>query len=316
MGIRKVIKSVKPDLVHTHFTTGAFPALLLKKRGIPYWATFHGLGMNASSGVRKVLFTLVEVFCFLRLNRIFLVNEQDRRLASRYFGRKSFKYDCLGFGCDIRKFQRENVPESVRNELREKYGIRREHCVIAFTGRFVDFKGFHLVVKAFRVLSTSYPGKYKLILMGGPDPTHRTGLDGPETEFFQNSPDIVPVGFTGHVEHYLSIADIFLFPSVKEGLPTCILEALSMGVPVISFDARGNSDVINDGHNGVLLQPVANTQENVDRIAAAVARLEADPDKREELSRNALDDRPLYSRDRFVTEHLNYYNDFRRERSV
>ena len=303
-----VVNDIKPDLVHIHFTTASLPSLLLKNKRIKYWATIHGLGMNASTGFKKVMFTAVEMFCFSRLDRIFVVNDQDFRLVSKYFKDKVKKYDCLGFGCDTDRFQSENVSVATRDLIRNKYRIEDHHRVIAFTGRFVSFKGFHLVIKSFKVLSERFPGQFKLVLMGGRDPIHQTGLDEAETDFLENNGDIINVGFSSNVEQYLAVTDIFLFPSVKEGLPTCTLEALAMGVPVISFNTRGNNDIIRDGYNGLLVQAVGDIRENVKNIVDAVTWMTEHEDRRIEFKNNALQDRYAYSRRLFIDEQLRYYN--------
>jgi hypothetical protein len=79
--IRKIINKVQPTLVYAHFTTGIFPSILFKKRNTQYWGTFHGLGINASSGFRKIIFSIVEFFSFCRLDKILglLIQSLKRR---------------------------------------------------------------------------------------------------------------------------------------------------------------------------------------------------------------------------------------------
>lgn len=308
--IRQIINKEKPDLVHSHFTTATFPVILLKKTSIPYWATIHGLGMNSTSGVKRVIFTLVEMYCFWKLNQIYTLNQQDTRLVKRYFNLKIKKYDCLGVGCDIAKFNNANVSEAIKSQIRKTYNIRQDHIVIAFTGRFVFFKGFDLVVKAFKILNESYPDKFKLILMGGIDPIHKTGLNEIENEYLNKNDNIINIGFTNDVQIYLSLSDIFVFPSKKEGLPTCILEALALGLPVVTFNTRGNNDIIKNEYNGLLLDPDNNMDAEIGDIVKAIKLLVENEEKRKTFKQNALNDRNRYSRDRFVNEQLKYYNEF------
>ena len=83
--IRNLIKSEKPDIVHAHFTTGILPSILIKVKGIPYLGTFHGLGLNASRGFRRLIFLIVEFFCFFRLDEIYLMNKKDFNLVKSFF---------------------------------------------------------------------------------------------------------------------------------------------------------------------------------------------------------------------------------------
>lgn len=312
--IRAAINRIKPDLIHVHFTTAAFPTVLFKKKIYPYWSTFHGLGMNSSSGMKKLIFIIIESFCFIRLDRIFVVNNDDYKLVCKYNSNKVKKYNCLGFGCDIEKFNALNFTDIQKANLKKSLNIGEDVVVIAFTGRYVHFKGFNLVIKSFNILIKKFPGKFKLILMGGTDPIHKTGLDKEEEMFFKTSTDIANVGFTSEVDKYLSITDIFLFPSKKEGLPTCILESLAMGVPIVTFDARGNNDIIKNNYNGILIQPTTNLQTDVENITRSVKELADNDPLKNELAKNALNDRKNYSRSKFINEHLEYYEQFQKNK--
>lgn len=306
--IRLLIKAINPDLIHAHFTTATFSTILFRTKKYPYWSTIHGLGMNSSRGIRKIMFSIVEVFCFLRLDRIFVVNNQDYNLVNKIFGKKLTKYVCLGFGCDIEKFNPAKFSESTKKDLKIKLGIGEDVIVIAFTGRYVDFKGFNLVIQSFETLTTQHPGKFKLILMGGFDPIHKTGLDRHGMSFLNSSMDIINVGFTSDVDQYLSITNIFLFPSKKEGLPTCTLEALSMGVPVVSFNARGNNDIIKKNYNGILIEPDEYVSRELNNITNSLLHLAFNIQERTEFGVNAIRDRHTYSRSHFINEHLAYYS--------
>jgi glycosyltransferase involved in cell wall biosynthesis len=306
--IRSLVSAIKPDLIHSHFTTGTFPAVLFRKKGYTYWSTIHGLGMNSSRGLRKWIFALVETICFIRVDKIFVVNDQDYNLVNRHFSGKVLKYDCFGFGCDIEKFNPASFPASKKTELKIALGIKEGVTVIAFTGRYVHFKGFHLVIESFRKLAEQFPGQFKLILMGGFDPIHKPGLDKGGEVFFNTNKDIINLGFTSDVYKYLSITDIFLFPSKKEGLPTCILESLAMGVPAITFNVRGNNDIVKDNYNGILLDPQEEHGAEIDLITTALKELAFNTVKRNEFSNNALNDRLKYSRNNFINEHLKYYS--------
>ncbi len=306
--IRRLIKKINPDLIHAHFTTATFSTILFRIKEYPYWSTIHGLGMNSSKGIRKIMFTIIETFCFLRLDRVFVVNSEDYNLVNKLFSKKLTKYDCLGFGCDIDKFNPAKFSDSTKNELKVKLEISENVTVIAFTGRYVDFKGFNLVIDSFKMLTNQYPGKFKLILMGGFDPIHKTGLGKSGDSFLNSSRDIINVGFTSDVDKYLSITDIFLFPSKKEGLPTCTLEALSMGVPVVTFNARGNNDIIKMNYNGILIEPANNVIVELENINKSLLQLAFNKELRNKYRDNALKDRNTYSRNNFINEHLNYYS--------
>jgi glycosyltransferase involved in cell wall biosynthesis len=307
--IRKIIKNVNPNLVLAHFTTGIFPSIFFRKKNIKYWGTFHGLGMNASSGMRKIMFSAVELFCFFRLDRRYLINNKDYELVSNLFKENTFKYTSYGVGCDINKFDKSIFSEIDKSNLKKKLNIDGRF-VITYTGRFVEFKGFHIVYHSFIKLANEFPDRFVLLLIGGKDPIHPTGLTkDEENDLFKNK-SIVNVGYTSEVEKYLAITNVFLFPSKKEGLPVCIVEALAMGVPVVALDERGNSDVIKNDFNGYLVKSVSKSND-IDEIVEKLKYLDLNRNVLDMLASNCLKNRRTYSRSFFVEEQVKLINEFK-----
>lgn len=312
--INKIVKKISPNLIYAHFTTGIFPTILLKKRNIEYWGAFHGLGMNASNGIRKVMFSIVEGYCFWRLNKIFVINNKDFDLVNVFFRNKATKYTSCGVGCNIEKFNPNNFLESDKAEIRCFLKIENKF-VITYTGRFVEFKGFDLVYHSFIKLTNEFPDKFCLLLIGGKDPIHKTGLTSKEEINMLEDPNIINIGYTSEVEKYLAISDVFLFPSKKEGLPVCIVEALAMGVPVVTLDERGNSDVVRNNYNGYLIKSVSKLKD-VSNIVENIKYLRNDFKLRNLFSENCLINRKTYSRTFFVYEQLTFINDFKVENAI
>jgi glycosyltransferase involved in cell wall biosynthesis len=305
--INRLIKKIKPNLVHVHFTTATFTSILFRVKSYLYWSTIHGLGMNSTNGVRQLLLTIVEHICFTRVDKIFVLNFNDYNYLQKSYRDKVVKQNCLGMGCNILKYNLINFSSEMNNGLLNRLEIPQDSIVISFIGRYTKFKGFHIVIKTFMKLCIKNPGKFKLLLMGGVDPIHTTGLSQIEKVFFNESEDIINIGFTNEVEKYLAITNIFIFPSKKEGLPTCILEALSMGVPVIAYDARGINDVILNHYNGILIpesNPILNEE---DSFVETIINLLEDKEKLDILKNNALINRLKYSRDNFVYESIQLY---------
>lgn len=312
--IRQIVKKVRPKLICAHFTTGIFPTVFFKKRGIEYWGTFHGLGMNASSGIRKIMFSVVEVFCFFRLDKIFLINNKDYKLVSKLFNKKTFKYNSCGVGCDTNKFEPNKFTKGNQLDLKQNLRIE-DKFVITYTGRFVEFKGFDLVYYSFVKLQEKLPGKFVLLLIGGRDPIHSTGLkDTNEIDLLKNK-NILNIGYTSEVDKYLSITDVFLFPSKKEGLPVCIVEALAMGVPVVTLDERGNSDVVKDNYNGYLIKSISK-EKDINEIVEKIEFLSLQTETLKRFSLNCLADRQIYSRSFFVQEQLKLVDDFKKANAI
>jgi len=89
---------------------------------------------------------------------------------------------------------------------------------------------------------------------------------------------------------YLEQAKILILPSFYEGLPNVILEAMSVGVPVIATRVGGIPDVVKDGETGLLVEPG-----RVDELAISIRRLIEDDDLRGKMSKNCLEEAKKYS---------------------
>ena len=299
--IYNLIIRIKPVLVHSHFTTGILSTVFFKAKRVCYVGTFHGLGMNSTSGLKKMLFSIVENFCFKRLNKILLLNEKDYSLVVRK-GYDGFRIGSYGLGCDLSKFNISAFSEDELIKLKIQLGAENKF-IISFIGRFVEFKGFDIVVKVFNELIQKFPNNIVLLLIGGPDPIHNAGVD--EEEYIGKN-GIVNIGFTSEVEKYLAISDLFFFPSKKEGLPVCVLESLSMGVPVLSFNERGMSDLIDNFQNGIL---VSSSRKDVDIVSFGriISDLIRDQEIVKNMSEKALANRKNYSRSKFVEKQIEFY---------
>ncbi|SHF46429.1 Glycosyltransferase involved in cell wall bisynthesis [Salegentibacter echinorum] len=301
--IHHLLEKIDPDLVHINFTTAAFTTLLYKKPRFPTLGTFHGLGFPVLSGRRRKIFKLVENFCFTRLDQIWLLNKVDYDIVNKTHPHKAFYYDSAGLGCDLDKFNPENFSQGSKSILKKKLEIRPDDFVITFTGRYVDFKGYHLVVRSFFEAFQKHKN-LKLILLGGRDPIHPTGLSKEEEEQLLECPNIIDIGFTHEIEKYLSISDVFLFPSVKEGVPVCIIEALAMAVPVITADSRGCNELIFDYKNGLLIANPPMISDIVGKIYLLINNNEY----LKKLANQARNDRTIYGRENFIEEQCEIYN--------
>lgn len=145
------------------------------------------------------------------------------------------------------------------------------------------------------------------MLIGGLDPVHSSGLSTSQWTYIEQHPDITITGFTSKVEEYLSISDYFVFPSKKEGIPVCVLEALAMGIPVIASDSRGNNEVIEHLHNGVLIPPSPDHEEEIIGIIQSIELLEKNTQLYQALKSQALASRSTYSRENFINDSIAIY---------
>jgi glycosyltransferase involved in cell wall biosynthesis len=305
--INDQIKDIQPDIINIHFTTALFTTLLYKKPSVFTMGTIHGVGYpKVRNRIKRKIFEIVEKFCFKKLDQIYLINRFDYDLVKQMYPQKAFMYNSFGVGCDFGKFDLNNIAPVVKVELRQHLSIAKDDFVLAFTGRFVTFKGFDLLIRSMMVLSKKPQYKHiKLLLIGGADPAHPSGLTKKESDFYKKNKQIINVGFTAEVNKYLAITDLFVFPSVKEGMPVCIMEALAMGVPVVTSNSRGCNDLIENNFNGILLSE----DPTVEEITTAVLDLYDNREFLKTLSLNTLSKRNELNRDMYVNDQVHIYNE-------
>ena len=301
--LNNIVQDVKPDIVNVHFSAAIFTAAIAKKKNWPKTiGTFHGISFPMENGWRKVALGWAEVWAAKRLDKIFVLTPDDKEALLKKSGK--INVDVIlsyGLGCDLDRFNQEAISNSRKAELRKELGIRDDHFVFIFVGRQVHFKGFDKLIRAFIKLY-SRNIKLRLILVGDKDNIHSSNLNRTEEKILRNCPGVLKVGWQENVHEYLSIADVNVFPSVREGMPVNLMESLAMGVPVITLDTRGCRNVVSHGEDGVLI-----SEEAIDELAGEMIRMY---DEREELNRmamNAIKTRGKFDRKFFIKEQFEIF---------
>lgn len=162
--------------------------------------------------------------------------------------------------------------------LRRELGIPDGACVVLNVGRLAEQKAQADLIEAAGRLRARHPHLRVLVLGEGhlraalDEQISRAGLRGV----------VQIIGFKENVGAYLAIADVFALPSVDEGLPIALLEALAAGVPAVCTPVGGIPAVLEDGVSALLV-PV----HDVEALAGAIARLVEQPALRESLARRA-----------------------------
>jgi colanic acid/amylovoran biosynthesis glycosyltransferase len=155
-------------------------------------------------------------------------------------------------------------------------GAAREADEILFIGRLVAVKGQAVLLEAVALLTER--GIPVNVVMAGEGP-EREGLEGLAASLGLGDRVAFP-GAVGQddIHALYASATIFCLPSFAEGIPGVLMEAMAMGLPVISTRITGVPELVEDGHNGLLVAPG-----RVDQLADALARLLLDSQLREQF---------------------------------
>ncbi|USD78703.1 glycosyltransferase [Bacillus safensis] len=214
---------LSPDFIHAHFAmpSGGAAAVIQKETKIPYLLTLHGSDVNVypsySKGAKAAFETAVR-----QASAVLTVSEE---LAKKTNEMTKVEAKCLPLGIPLRSFSRtEEGQEGIRKHL----GLPLQDKLVVFVGRLVKEKGLLELADAV----SSMDGVKAVFVGKGPLAMELTERAGASIIL----PGQVP---NEQVRDYLMAADLFALPSYSEGMPTVVLEALALKVPVIATRVGG-----------------------------------------------------------------------------
>ena len=296
--LRKIIKSINPGLIHSHFTSAVFlTSISLAFSKIPKIATIQGVIYTATKNpVKKFILFLGEHFTYLFQDKVIVLTEDDfiktRRFASNINIQKSY-----GFGVNLIDYQ----PCTDKYELRKKMGFSDHDFIILFVGRLTRFKGFPIVIKTIRELVKKHKNA-KIIVCGKKDNIHDVGISEQEFSQLENSDYVKFTGFIDNVKDYYCISDINIFPSFREGMPVNLMESIAMGLPVVTSNSRGCRHVVIHEVNGIV-----SDSSNYESYVKILDDLIVNKAKINRLKDGCYSTRIIYDRQLFVKETYEEY---------
>jgi glycosyltransferase involved in cell wall biosynthesis len=304
--LRQLIVTRRPDLVHAHFAAAALVAALASGHTAPahpcWLATFHGLHGAVAASWTSRLAGFAETFAARRMSTAWVLNEEDKAFLDRRLRPGvAERVSGYGVGCDLAHFDRRRFDRAATAAIRGTLGIPPESPVLIFVGRCTAFKGFDLATRVFENLARSFPDAH-FVAVGAADALHASGLSQADWGRLRECRHAHLLGWQEDVSPWLAIADVCLFPSEREGMPVNLMEALAMGVPVVTLDARGCRDVVRDGVDGVVVR-----ERSVTALLGEVASLIAAPDRRRMYAASALAGRERFDRRKFVESQIAAY---------
>ncbi|MDC0909157.1 glycosyltransferase family 4 protein [Flavobacteriales bacterium] len=242
--IYSICKRIKPSAI-INFTIkpviyGTFAGRLLG--GIPVINTITGLGTAfISTGLANKVAKFFYKFTFKHAHLVFFQNPDDQQfLKNLNIISKDNTKLVSGSGVDLVKFK------PIKNE-------KRENIKILFIGRIIADKGIYELIESAKIIKKKY-SNVTFILMGMLGVKNRTSISKSEVDNWVNDGLIEFVPFKDDIRSFLGDSDLVVLPSYREGTPKTLIEAASMGKPLIATDVPGCREVVLDGINGFLCQ--------------------------------------------------------------
>lgn len=222
----------------------------------------HGLLYETSHGIKRNIFIFSE-----RLASFFAT---DVVCVSQYLKEKSnidkltsysklkilYKGSCNGIDV-YGHFNPNNIDIDILNHIRQKYHLTQKSWVIGYTGRLVKDKGIVELVKAYAILKQKYDDIF-LLLVGPME--ERDCLPNEIVEFIHSDERIITPGLIEKgIEYYYAIMNVLVLATHREGLGSCLLEASSMQLPVLTTSHTGSRDAIINNETGLFvdLSPIS-----------------------------------------------------------
>lgn len=286
-GLYRVLRANRFDIVHAFDTKPTMIARVVARlAGIPLViGTITGLG-KIFSGCEvgfmplKLAYVMGQIVASRMSDATVFQNEDDRDffIKMKAAGKNSVEI-IRGSGVDTRCFSMDLVSDGDVSSLRKALGMETGSVVVTMITRLVKYKGIQEFLDASRQLGASH--KNAMFLLIGPEDNTRDGYPAKSLEAY---PAVKYIGARRDIRELLGLSDIVVLPSYyREGIPRVLLEAASMGKPLVTTGMPGCREVVEDGRNGFLV-PARDTE----ALADAISKLIADSRLRREMGERSL----------------------------
>lgn len=247
-GIRCILRFIKENniqLVHSHgYKPNIYLAVLLKKN-LKKVATVHGWSKE-SGGFRGKIYEFLDAFSLRRFDSVIAVSKAVVEDLSKR-GVKKDKVTLIYNGLKISKER----PTYEISKIRQEYGLDNNAFVIGVVGRLAAVKGHSYLIEAISLVSKDIKNCHLVIAGEGPLRDELASL----IHKYSITERAQLVGYVKDIDQFLAMIDFFALPSLSEGLPISLLEAMDAGKPALASAVGGILEVITDDKEGVLVPP-------------------------------------------------------------
>lgn len=275
--LASMIREHDIDVVQTHLLGSLDFLVLLLQRftnlSVVLW-TFHNVDFLPSErdysryrwlvGTRRLARRLLYRLTSHSVGGFIAVSDMVRESMVRLIGPIRDRVTVICNGVDVRRYEQEVDTSAVRRRL----GFGTEARLIATVGTLKEQKGHRHLVDAVRDIVPRVPGSHFLLIGDG---RLRAGLQA-QVDELDLSGNIHFLGNRHDIPELLATVDLFVLPSLWEGLPMALLEAMAAGKAVVATAVSGTVQVVLPDETGLLVPPG-----DAQRLAQATRRLLTNP---------------------------------------
>lgn len=230
-----------------------------RKTGTKVIYTAHGFHFYKGAPLKNWLFFFpVEWICSHWTDVLVTINREDYACAKRYLRAKEVRY-IPGVGVDLERFQSAQVD---RRAKREELKLDPNNVMMLSVGELSKRKNQSMILNVLKQIK-DFKVKYIICGIGDMEINLRRMIRNLQLE-----ERVYLLGYRNDIEELCQAADIFVFPSLQEGLPVALIEAMASGLPVVCSKIRGNMDLIVEGKGGFLCRV-----DNQDDFVKAITKI-------------------------------------------
>jgi glycosyltransferase involved in cell wall biosynthesis len=270
----RLLKNHGFDLLHTN---GYFADIVgipvARLNGLPSMSTCHGYISNTWN---LQLYNVMDRLVLKLATRVLAVSEGIKQTLL-HSGLSPSRVRVIVNAVDFPKSNGSG--HTSRDAKRASHGVNREDFIVGYVGRLSREKGLiHLFAACAQLSRNGVP--LRVLIVG----------DGPQRNELENlslelglGDRVLFTGFQEDIAEWILCMDVFILPSLTEGTPIALLEAMAYGIPAIASAVGGVPQVIKHGETGILVSPG-----RAEEISNAILALFEDPAARQKLAQNAL----------------------------
>jgi len=254
--LKRLISKNDYDLIQCHEPVGGAMGRLAGKacrKKVMYFA--HGFHFFKGAPKTAIIYYIFEKTLSLLTDDLVTINNEDYNNALRFHAKRVHKIH--GIGIDLSKFTQNHNPNYIKSELNLSLNT---FCILS-VGELIPRKNHITVIRALSHL----PIDIHYIIAGEGESLKYLKS---EAEKLNVSERVHFLGFRKDISSICNSVDLYVFPSYQEGLSVALMEAMSIGLPIVASNIRGNSDLIDSDRGGYLIKP-----DDVDGFSKAIQRV-------------------------------------------
>lgn len=295
--LKNIIEENKYEIIHCHTPVGGVITRLAarnarKKYNTKVIYTAHGFHFyKGAPAINWMIYYPIEKYLARYTDCLITINQEDYERAKRKIKKaKSIKY-VHGVGFNVERLN--IVPEE---NYKERMNCNKGDIIFCYVAEINKNKNQEMIVKCIKKIKNDYPN-IKVLLAGKDSSNGKFGeLVGQEGL----EDDILLLGNREDIGELLSITDIYLASSLREGLPVNIMEAMYKKLPIIAMDNRGHRALIKNGKSGIIIK-------NEEMMKEKIIELIDDEKQRAYLGTNAYQDVQQFKIDNVIKEMVQIY---------